>query len=65
MSQARTTEVDMKETAAERYAREKRARRVAELGEDRVEEWELIIAEQPLTPDRVFDLMHDVFEQGG
>lgn len=54
----------MTETAAQRFAREQHARRVAELGEHRVEDWESIIAEQPLTPDRAFSLMHDAFNMG-
>lgn len=54
----------MTETAAQRFAREQHARRVAELGEHRVEDWESIIAEQPLTPDRAFSLMHDAFNTG-
>ena len=49
---------------ARRFAEQERARRVAALGEFRVEEWESLIAEEPLTPDRVFNLMHDVFRQG-
>ena len=50
--------------AARRFTEQQYARRVADLGKFRVDEWESLIAEESLTPDRVFSLMHCVFEQG-